>query len=376
MTTNAERPLAGVRVIDQAVEKGELCGRLLADLGAEVIRVEPPGGVASRRLPPFHKDTSLYFAVRNLGKKSATIDLERTDGRERLERMLDDADVWVESFPPGLLAARGLEFRGVLERHPPLVVTSITDFGQSGPYRDYQATDAVAVAMSGLLFRSGVPDKPPLLPPGSMAYDIAGTVAAFATIAALWQRVATGRGQHLDVSVMEAAAQTSDWALPNYSAIKALGGNYSEMRSGSAPVYPLYPCADGYVRLIILSPRQWHAMRAWLGEPEVVQDAHFDHLLGRMMIQHDILDPMFAALFKDKTMIELACEAQRRGLAMTPVLSPGEVLGADHFVARKTFRAAEVARGITAPVADGFFELDGRRLGFTGPAPEARRARC
>src|SRR5580658_7949143 len=146
MTTNAERPLAGVRVIDQAVEKGELCGRLLADLGAEVIRVEPPGGVASRRLPPFHKDTSLYFAVRNLGKKSATIDLERTDGRERLERMLDDADVWVESFPRGLLAARGLEFRGVLERHPPLVVTSITDFGQSGPYRDYQATDAVAVA--------------------------------------------------------------------------------------------------------------------------------------------------------------------------------------------------------------------------------------
>ena len=82
---------------------------------------------------------------------------------------------------------------------------------------------------------------------------------------------------------MEAAAQTSDWALPNYSAIKALGGNYSEMRSGSAPVYPLYPCADGYVRLIILSPRQWHAMRAWLGEPEVVQDAHFDHLLGRMI---------------------------------------------------------------------------------------------
>ncbi|HZC46628.1 MAG TPA: CoA transferase [Candidatus Acidoferrum sp.] len=359
-----DRPLSGIRVIDQAGECGELCGRLLADLGAEVIRVEPTAGAESRRLPPFHGDTSLYFAVRNLGKKSVTLDMESADGRRRLDRLLDSADVWIESH-----RADNLYRREFLERYPSLVITSITPFGLTGPYRDYNATDAVLVAMSGLLFRSGVPGKPPLLPPGALAYDIAGTTAAFATVAALWHRAQTGRGDHLDVSVMEAAAQTSDWALPNFSAAKARGGQYFEMRTGNAPIYTMYPCADGYVRLIILNARQWRSMRAWLGEPQVLQPEHFDHLLGRMSIQTDILDPMYAEFFKDKTKVELAREAQRRGLAMTPVLTPDEVLAADHFASRKTFRDTDVADGVHGRVADGFFILDGRRLGITGRAP-------
>ena len=364
MASDFERPLAGIRVIDQADENGEMCGRLLADLGAEVIRVEPPSGAASRRLPPFHDDISLYFTVRNLGKKSVTLNLESAEGHPRLENLLGAADVWIESHRAG-----DLDRREVLGRHPGLVITSITAFGLTGPYRDYAATDAVLVAMSGLLFRSGVPGKPPLLPPGAIAYDVAGTTAAFATVAALWDRAKTGRGQHLDVSVMEAAAQTSDWAMPSFSASKARGGSYYEIRTGSAPVYTMYPCADGYVRLIILNPRQWRAMRAWLGEPQVLQADHFDYLLVRMSIQHDILDPMFAEFFKDKNKLDLAREAQRRGLAMTPVLSPDEVLAADHFADRRTFREAQVADGMKGRVADGFFILDGRRLGFTGRAP-------
>jgi crotonobetainyl-CoA:carnitine CoA-transferase CaiB-like acyl-CoA transferase len=366
MSSDLERPLAGIRVIDQSDENGELCGRLLADLGAEVIRVEPPGGVASRRFPPFHKETSLYFTVRNLGKKSVTLDMDSAEGRRRLDGLLHGADVWIESHRAG-----DLNRREVLERHPSLIITSITPFGLTGPYRDYAATDAVLVAMSGLLFRSGMPGKPPLVAPGSIAYDIAGTTAAFATVLALWDRTKTGRGQHLDVSVTEAAAQTSDWALPNFSATKARGGSYFELRTGSAPVYTMYPCANGYVRLIILNARQWRAMRAWLGEPEVLQPEHFEHLLGRMSIQTDILDPLYAEFFKDKTKLELAREAQRRGLAMTPVLTPDEVLAADHFAARETFREAEVARGVRERVADGFFILDGRRLGFKHRAPEA-----
>jgi crotonobetainyl-CoA:carnitine CoA-transferase CaiB-like acyl-CoA transferase len=366
MASDSERPLAGIRVIDQADENGEMCGRLLADLGAEVIRIEPPGGAASRRMPPFHGDTSLYFTVRNLGKKSITLDMESAQGRQRLDGLLDAADVWIESH-----RSDDLDRREVLERHSRLIITSITAFGLTGPYRNYAATDAVLVAMSGLLFRSGVPGKPPLLPPGAIASDIAGTVAAFATVAALWDRTKTGRGQHLDVSVIEAAAQTSDWALPNFSATNARGGSYYELRTGSAPVYTMYPCADGYVRLIILNRRQWRSMRAWLGEPHVLQAEHFDHLLGRMPIQTDILDPMFADFFKDKSKLELAREAQRRGLAMTPVLSPDEVLAADHFAARKTFREAKVADGVKGRIADGFFILGGRRLGFAGRAPAA-----
>ena len=113
MASNLERPLAGIRVIDQADENGELCGRLLADLGAEVIRVEPPGGAASRRMPPFHGDTSLYFTVRNLGKKSVTLDMQSAEGRRRLDAMLDAADVWIESH-----RANDLNRREILERHP------------------------------------------------------------------------------------------------------------------------------------------------------------------------------------------------------------------------------------------------------------------
>src|SRR5271155_5721896 len=332
MSLATERPLAGIRVIDQACG---LCGRLLADLGAEVICVEPPGGAASRRMAPFHNDTSLYFTVRNLGKKSVTLDMDSADDRRRLDALLDNADVWIESN-----RALDLNRREVLDRHPQLIITSITPFGLTGPYRDYQVTDAVLVAMSGLLFRSGAPDRPPLLAPGALTADIAGTTAAFGTVMALYNRTRTGRGDHLDVSIMEAAAQTSDWAMPSFSATKAAGGQYFELRTGNAPIYSMYPCADGFVRLIILNRRQWRAMRAWLGEPEVVQADHFDFLLGRMQIQADILDPLYAEFFKDKTKVELALEAQRRGLAMTPVLTPDEVLAADHFAERKSFRGS------------------------------------
>jgi crotonobetainyl-CoA:carnitine CoA-transferase CaiB-like acyl-CoA transferase len=369
MASAEERPLNGVRVVDQAEEKGELCGRLLADLGAEVIRVEPTGGSRSRKLPPIHDGTSLYFTVRNLGEKSVTIDLESAAGRAQLDQLLAASDVWIDSHLPSYLTAHHLDPRDVLARHPHLVITSITDFGHTGPYRDYAASDAVIVAMAGLLFRSGVIGKPSLLPPGSLAYDIASTTAAFATLSALWQRIATGSGQHLDVSVMEAAAQTSDWALPSYGAAAARGTPYMQTRTGSAPIYTMYPCADGFVRVIILNKRQWRAMRAWLGEPAEIQADHFDFLLGRMQIQYDILDPMFSAFFKDKGKLELAAEAQRRGIPMTPVMSPDDVLAADHFKESATFRESDAAPGLRARVAEGFFAFNGKRLGFKDRAP-------
>jgi crotonobetainyl-CoA:carnitine CoA-transferase CaiB-like acyl-CoA transferase len=369
MASAEERPLSGVRVVDQAEEKGELCGRILADLGAEVIRVEPPAGSPSRKLPPIHDGTSLFFTVRNLAKKSVTIDLESTASRAELDRLLAASDVWIDSHLPSFLVAHDLDPRDVLARHPNLIITSITDFGHTGPYRDYAATDAVIVAMSGLLFRSGVLGKPPLLPPGSLAYDIASTTAAFATLSALWQRIATGRGQHIDLSVMEAASQTSDWALPSYGAAHARGTPYMETRTGSAPIYTMYPCADGFVRLIILNKRQWRAMRAWLGEPPEIQADHFDFLLGRMQIQYDILDPMFSAFFKDRGKLELASEAQRRGIPMTPVMSPDDVLATDHFIERGTFRESEAAPGLRERIAEGFFAFNGKRLGFKDRAP-------
>jgi len=372
MASADRRPLVGLRVIDTTDGRGELCARILADLGADVTKVEPPGGASARSLPPFGPDgTSLFFAVRNTNKRSVALDIATQAGRHRLDRLLHGADVWVDGHRPGELAALGLDPAAVSERHPRLVVTAISDFGRTGPYRDHVATDDVMVAMSGMLARSGVPGRPPLLPPGSLAYDVASTTAAFFSLAAVWQRRTTGRGQCLDVSVMQAVAQITDWSLANYSHIEASGGAYGQVRSGSGPVYPLYPCADGYVRLIILSPRQWRAMRAWLGEPETLQDDHWDSLLARMSIQADVLDPMFVELFKDHTAADLADEAQRRGVVMTPVLKPSEVLTVPHYVERGTFAPVEVARGVTGPLGTGFFEIDGERVGYARRSPDA-----
>jgi len=192
------RPLLGLRVLDLADEKGELCGRVLADLGAEVIRVEPGEGARSRRLGPFAEDgTSLYFALRNAGKRGVRIDLDGEDGRRRFIELAGGADVVVEAFPPGALERWGVGPAALLARNPALIVTSITDFGQDGPYRDYAGTDMVGFAMGGLMSRSGRPERPPLVAPGNLAYDVTGIAAAHATLLGFYQRLRTGRKPNL-----------------------------------------------------------------------------------------------------------------------------------------------------------------------------------
>src|SRR5262245_31779471 len=250
------KPLAGLRVLDLADEKGELCGRLLADLGADVIRLEPPAGAVSRGLPPFTPggEAGLYFAVRNAGKRGAVVDLATAAGRARLHALLAEADVLVESTQPGTLARLGLGAESLRARHPGLIVTSITDFGQDGPYRDYQGTNMVGVAMGGMLHRAGIAAKPPVLIPGQLAYDVAGIAGAFGTLLAFFKRLRTGAGQHLDVSAMDATAGLTDWSLPNFSLNPQLGH-----RAGSG-IYTLYRCADGFIRMIILVPKHWRAL--------------------------------------------------------------------------------------------------------------------
>ncbi len=372
MATNGPRPLTGVRVIDTTDDRGALCARILADLGADVVKVEPPGGSPARAFAPLAPDgQSLSFALRNVNKRSTTVDLGTDDGRARFEQMLAGADIWVDGHTPSELDELGLDPAGVASRHPELIVTAISDFGRTGPYRDFAATDDVMVAMGGMIARSGVVGRPPLLPPGSLAYDVTSTSAAFFTLAALWQRARTGTGQVLDVSVMQAVAQITDWSMPNFSQIQAAGGIYGQVRAGSGPVYPLYPCADGYVRLIVLSPRQWHAIRAWLGEPDELQDDHWDSLLSRMSIQADILDPLYIELFSRYTAADLADEAQRRGVVMTPVLKPAEVPTIQHFIDRGTFGDLEAAEGVTGRLTTGFFEFGGERFGYVHRSPSA-----
>lgn len=356
-------PLAGLRVVDMADEKGELAGRLLADLGADVVRVEPPAGAASRSIGPFHDGRSLYFAVRNANKRTLGIDLGTEVGRSDLVALLAQSDIWLESSRPGELAALGLDPDVVHERFPELVIVSITDFGQDGPYRNFVATDPVMEAMAWMLFRAGVPDRPPVLPPGAIAYDIAGISAAFAALTAYRQRQLGGTGQWVDVSVMEAVAQTTDWGLASYS---VAGAAYTQVRNGAGQIYPIIACRDGWVRPSMVSLAEWRKMRAWLGEPEALQDPALDTTGGRVMAYETLIGPALEAHFAPMAMIEAAEEGQRRQIPITPLLRPRGVLEVEHFRSIGTFTEGALwADAEPTSVPSGFFVRNGgERIGF------------
>jgi crotonobetainyl-CoA:carnitine CoA-transferase CaiB-like acyl-CoA transferase len=361
-------PLDGVRVVEMADGAGEVCGRILADLGADVIQVEPPGGAASRRSAPQHEGVSLRHAVQNAGKRSVVVDSSSEDGRERLLGLLDRADVWIESGRPGSLAALGLGAERVRTRNPTLVVLSITDFGQTGPYRDWVATDWTLLAMGGVLSRSGLPGREPLVPPGEMALQVTAAQAAWAVLAAYWNRLESGHGDHIDFSLYEATVQVIDPAMGTVGTAQVAG--YEETRDRPAPgPYPIFRCRDGHVRIVLLAPRQWYAMRAWLGEPEDLQDPELETIAGRARASGR-LHTAFEEHFRDRGKHELTLDGQARGVPIAPVLTTADVLAAEHFRARDAIARRELARGIVADAPTGFAEIDGRRVRAARRAPD------
>ena len=363
------RPLDGLRVVELAGDTGALCARLLGDFGADVVLVEPPGGAPARARPPLAPNgESLWFAFRNFNKRSAVADLDDAAARDRALALIASADVVVDSAPAQLRAGQGLDAAALAARFPRLVACSITPFGPRGPYAGYAATDDVVFAMSGWLTTSGVPEKPPLLMPGSLASDAASVIGVFSILSALVQRERTGRGQALEVSALAALTQLNTWGLPNTSAIVNAGMTPNLVRSGNAAIYPHLKTKDGYVRLVILAPRQWHAMWEWMGKPEAFADPMWATTAGRMQ-NLDVLNPMFEEHFSTMTMEYCAAEAQRRGVVATPMLKPADVLRNEHFVSRRTFADVEIRPGLTGKVADGFFSLDGERMGVRIPAP-------
>ncbi len=422
------RPLVGVRVVDLTVERGELAGRLLSDLGAEVIKVESPDGSAGRRLPPLDPTDaghSLFFTMRNCGKRSVVLDLTSdcgnavggddgdNDGMDGaavgdwgwFESLLASADVLLDSAEPGAHAARGLgglEADEVVKRHPHLITASITAYGRSGPYAGRDVPGSVVDATSGMCWKAGLPEREPLFPPGDISGDAAGLMTAFAVVCALIQRHGdarnnaadragsdrasggqmTGAGQLIDVSANEAAAQITDWSITNAARNIAQGKDPVEIRAGAGPIYTIIATKDGFVRLVVISLRHWQAIRAWLGEPEVLQDPKFDSFLERMMVADSIITPLYEEFFADMTMQEVSEEAQRRGIVATPILKPADVLTCEHFESRKTFD--KVPLGNKVPLGDsessgdervmclpsGWMEIDGIRLGPTGRPPQ------
>jgi crotonobetainyl-CoA:carnitine CoA-transferase CaiB-like acyl-CoA transferase len=360
-------PLDGVRVIDMAEGKGEMCGRFLADLGADVIRVEPPSGAPSRALAPLHAGVSLRFATHNAGKRGVVIDHTTPEGREQLLRLLDRADIWIESARPGAMSELGLAVDLVHARNANLVVLSITDFGQTGPYRDWVATDWTLLAVGGVLSRSGLPGREPLMPPGDLALQVTAVQAAWAALVAYWNRLERGHGDHVDFSLYEATGQVVDPAMGVVGTAQVAG--YEQTRDRPAPgPYPILRCRDGHVRVVLLAPRQWHAMRAWLGEPDELQDPEFETIRGRALAS-ERLHAVFDQHFRERSKYELTLEGQARGVPIAPVLEPADVLAAEHYRIRGAIARTQLAPGIEADAPTGFAEIDGRRVRPARRAP-------
>jgi crotonobetainyl-CoA:carnitine CoA-transferase CaiB-like acyl-CoA transferase len=259
---------------------GAFCGRVLASLGARVVKVEPPAGEHGRYLPPFvsdrpHPETSLSFLYLNTGKESVTLDLAGTEGRTVLRELVSGADVVVESYPPGTLSRWDLSPTALSAINPRLIVASITPFGQDGPYRDYLTNDLVAQALGGLVYTIGLPGREPLKIGGSPALHNAGSAAFSAIMAALWQRDRTGLGQQIDVSIHEATALTQ-----MHASVEATWVGSDTPRAASE----LVRARDGWVATGLetgVSPETWPRVCALLGRPELVDDPRFSSASAR-----------------------------------------------------------------------------------------------
>ncbi|MBG01075.1 MAG: hypothetical protein CL470_02250 [Acidimicrobiaceae bacterium] len=362
-----ERPLAGLRVVDTTNNRGELCGRLLSDLGADVVLVEPEHGSDLRKVAPFSPNgQSLGFLWRNANKSGIALDFETENGSDHLLELLGEADIWIESCSN--LGAVTPEL--VRTQFPHLIITSITPFGYTGPYAGYTANDDVLEAMSGMMFKAGIATKPPLLPPTTLATDVASISAAVATVLAFFQKLRTGIGQHIDLAIMTAACATTDWSYSNASVLRKAGHPYNEVRQGGGFMYPIFQCLDGWVRMVILSPRQWESLWDWMGKPEAFHDFDFWSQVGNRIMNADVLNPAYEEFFSDKKMLEICIEGQNRGIVLTPLLKPSEVLNESHLRDRGTFKKTNISKDEIAHITTGFFEIDGTRHGFSQRAPE------
>jgi len=265
-----ETLLGDIRVLDLTDQKGVYCTKLLADLGADTIKIEKPGGDPMRAIGPFYHDEpgpekSLYWFHFNTSKRGITLNLETDNGREIMKQLVRTADVVVETFPPGYLDTIGLGYSVLKQINPKLILTSITPFGQTGPHRDFKGSDIVAQAMGGLMNLAGFPDDPPYRLYGSQAYHSASVQAAVGTVMALHIRELTGKGQQVDVSLPESVLMAMETAMQHFDMRQEIRRRVAQ----EAPIVPglgLYPCQDGHILSYIVAGAGagWEVILDWM----------------------------------------------------------------------------------------------------------------
>lgn len=347
--------LSPYRVLDLTNERGLLCGQILGDLGADVIKIEPPGGSPARWIGPFYKDEpppdrSLFWWAFNRNKRSITLDVNTGEGRAILLPLVEGAHFFIESDMPGSLAERGLGYDDLAAVNPALIYVSITPFGQDGPKAHYADSDLILLAASGLLFITGDDDRPPVRVSVPQAYLHASAEAAVGALAAHLERQRSGRGQHVDVSAQQAVNQatfSTALAAPlGFPEIRRMSGG---VRYGPAWLRQVYPAKDGYVAITLLfgsaiGPYTRRLMEFIYEEgfcDETTRDtdwiAYGDWLLTGKVTEEEFqrVKGIIEEFTRTKTKAELFQAALQRDLLIAPVTTIDEVVASDHLASRE-----------------------------------------
>ena len=385
--------LTGLRVLDLTDERGAFCGRMFAELGADVIKIEPPGGCPTRRVGPFldgvpGADRSLYFIAYQAGKRSVTLNLDVADGRNLLGDLVRQADFVVESLGRDYLDSRGVGYDWMSGQNPRVIYTTITPFGDRGPSADWRALDINCWASGGMMFLSGLPGRPPLQMAVPQAFLHAGAEAATASMLAYFSRLHDSRGQKVVIDTQACVV----WTLMNEQAFPVLHGEFLKRTgplSGSAKIArrTVYPCADGYVTFILTGGSPYanssRIMVDWMIEegaaPDWLKDTDFNEWTAARFVSNP--DPAFLALVADseqavydffagKTKMELYHGAIERRILLAPVSTPADIAGDKQLAARDYFRTVRhdtVGRNL--PMPGRFARFSGVPTGGLAPAP-------
>ena len=339
-----ESLLSGYRALDLTNEKGFVCGKILAALGVETIKVEPPGGDPARNIPPFLNgkpeiNGSLYWLAYNTDKRSITLSLELERGRALFKKLVTQCDFIIESFEPRYLDSIGLGYTTLTKINPRIILTSITSFGQKGPYSGFKGSELVVSAMSGIMSTNGDPDRPPLREGPDTVYFESNAAAALGTVMAHYVREKTGEGQQVDVSMQEVAVKRPSSNLLVWEFDKRLIKRAGTVRTvGARSTRWIWECKDGYIFWSFMGGKPGaqgnRAMSKWIDDDGIENPMRaitnweeFD--MAAQDVSKDLLDAQQEAisqLFSRHTKKEITEEGLKRGLNACAVNNTSDIL--------------------------------------------------
>lgn len=373
--------LEGYRALDLTNEIGFACGKFLGVLGVDVIKVERPGGDPSRMIPPFVGETpdperSLYWWAFNTDKRGITLDIEKIEGQVLFRKLVATADFVIESFKPGYLDSLGLGYKDLSKINPRIIMTSITPFGQEGPYSHWKGSELIASALSGVMETNGDVDRPPVREgPDSICF-LSGASAAAGTVIAHYHRQMTGEGQQVDVSLQHVSATRGGGHMA-WEFDKRLAKRMGPWRkTGAKPTRWIWPCKDGYLFWTLMASAVGapanRALSKWMdekGAPNPLREIDNWEELDMAKVSQEQLDMMHEAIgefFLTLTKKEISEEGFRRGINASVVKNPSDVFDNPQFGARGYWRELEHPDLSVAPRYPRYFFRSSETQNYIG----------